>query len=269
MVRMSDGSNLDVFESDIYIDQTGAWGPTGPSTITLTGLGAGTIVDLYIYGAPGHAIGQDGQFVFGATTKTTSDATTIEISYVENVNYVKFATLVADGSGTITGTWTDIGGQGSTLNGLQLQVSPRALRRAARRPRHALHPAPPPRVSAASVCGVSVREKGLEAPIRIFLSFSTSDLFIHFSPRWGQVGALGGHSPPDFEFASGGAIPRAARDMGFRVPPAFFWQPHGLSTELAVRFSCRSRLAGSLIAVGVTRLAVAPIPVPSFQQEVL
>ena len=121
---MSDGSNLDVFESDIYIDQTGSWGPTGPSTITLTGLGAGTIVDLYVYGAPGHAIGQDGQFVFGATTKTTSDATTIEISYVENVNYVKFATLVADGSGTITGTWTDIGGQGSTLNGLQLQVIP-------------------------------------------------------------------------------------------------------------------------------------------------
>lgn len=121
---ISDSSNLDIFESDIYIDQNGQWSSHTSSTITLTGLGAGTMIDLYVYSAAGHTTGQGGQFTFGATTKTTSAGNDIETSYIENVNYVKFATLVADGSGTISGTWADTADQGSVLNGLQIQVVP-------------------------------------------------------------------------------------------------------------------------------------------------
>jgi hypothetical protein len=98
---------------------------TGTSTITLTGLGANTYIDLYIYVGAGHTAGEGGTFTFASTPKTATDEDAVETAYTEGVNYVKFTDLQADGSGTITGSWSAASGQTySSFAGLQFEVVP-------------------------------------------------------------------------------------------------------------------------------------------------
>lgn len=118
------GTNLDVYRGNIYLDGDGVFGPTGPATITLTGLGAGTIVNLYFYGGAGHDSGQGATFTFGAT-QSLNDPNSDETAYTLNSNYVVFNNLVADGTGTITGTWSQASGQRfASFSGLQVEVIP-------------------------------------------------------------------------------------------------------------------------------------------------
>lgn len=120
-------SNLDLYEGNIYLDANGQFGPTGPSTITFAGLGAGTIVDLYFYIGAGHTSGEGGSITIGSTTYSASDANVIESGYTLGTNYVKFDDLVADGSGNITATWSANSGAGqrfTSLAGIQLTAVP-------------------------------------------------------------------------------------------------------------------------------------------------
>jgi hypothetical protein len=113
-------SNLDVFEGNIYI--TGA-----TSTITLTGLGAGTMVDLYFYLAAGHTAGEGGTMTIDATSLTATDpnASGDETAYTLGANYVKFDDLVVGGSGNVTATWAVASGQTySSFAGMQIAVVP-------------------------------------------------------------------------------------------------------------------------------------------------
>jgi len=111
-------ANLDVFESAFRLGNTGS-----PVTVTLSGLGAGTMIDLYLYAAGGHAAGEPSIFNFGSVQATT-DTNVNETSYELGVNYVKFSSLVADASGNISGTWSRPGASHSSFNGLQFQVVP-------------------------------------------------------------------------------------------------------------------------------------------------
>ena len=120
----SAGTTLDVFKGNIYISNHPLYG-TSPNSgiITLTGLGAGQLVDLYLYAGAGHTAGEGAIFNFGSS-KTATDSAVQETAYVENSNYVKYTSLAADGSGTITGTW-DVNGTGwSSLAGLQVVAVP-------------------------------------------------------------------------------------------------------------------------------------------------
>ena len=114
-------TNLDVFEGSFFLN-----GPDGDSssTITLSGLGAGTKFDLYLYAAAGHTTNEGATFNFGST-QTATDTNTNETSYALGVNYVKYSNLVADGSGNISGTWAiSSGANYSTLNGMQIAIVP-------------------------------------------------------------------------------------------------------------------------------------------------
>ncbi len=116
-------TNLDVFESGFFLDANGG-GYNESATITLSGLGAGTIIDLYLYAAAGHTAGEGATFNFGSS-QTTTDANTTETAYQLGVNYVKYAGLVADGSGNISGTWTKATASNySVFSGAQIAVIP-------------------------------------------------------------------------------------------------------------------------------------------------
>jgi PEP-CTERM motif len=119
------GTNLDLYRGNIYLDGDGEFGPSGPATITLTGLGAGTVINLYLYGGAGHTSGEGASFTFGSTTNSLNDPNGDETGYTLNSNYVFFNNLVADGSGTITGTWQQASGQRfSSFSGLQIAAVP-------------------------------------------------------------------------------------------------------------------------------------------------
>ncbi|MEY4243791.1 MAG: hypothetical protein RLZZ245_1376 [Verrucomicrobiota bacterium] len=109
----------DVFKSSFGLK------PNVPSaTVTLSGLGAGTIVDLYLYSG-GYVTGEGATFNFGTGSFTATNSVSVETTYTLNDNYVKIAGLVADGSGNITGTWTAAtSGNYSTFNGAQIAVVP-------------------------------------------------------------------------------------------------------------------------------------------------
>ena len=120
-------SNLDLYEGNIYLDANGEFGPSGPSTITFAGLGAGTIVDLYFYIGAGHTSGEGGTITIGSTSFSASDADGVETGYTLGTNYVKFDDVVADGSGNITATWSENSGAGqrfTSLAGIQLTAVP-------------------------------------------------------------------------------------------------------------------------------------------------
>ncbi len=114
-------ANLDVFESGFFLDQ-GV--PNKSATITLSGLGAGTIFDLYLYAAAGHTTGEGATFNFGSV-QTTTDSNVNETAYQLGVNYVKYSGLVANGSGNFSGTWTKAAPANySVLNGMQIEIIP-------------------------------------------------------------------------------------------------------------------------------------------------
>ena len=89
----SAGTTLGVFKGNIYISNHPDYG-TSPNSgiITLTGLGAGQLVDLYLYAGAGHTAGEGATFNFGIT-KTATDSAAQETAYVENSNYVKCTQL--------------------------------------------------------------------------------------------------------------------------------------------------------------------------------
>lgn len=118
-------SNIDLYEGNIYLDSQGQFGPSGPSTITFSGLGAGTIVDLYFYIGAGHTSGEGGAITIGSTSFSANDANVIESAFTLGTNYVKFDDIVADNSGNITATWSVSSGQRFTsLAGIQLTAVP-------------------------------------------------------------------------------------------------------------------------------------------------
>ena len=113
----STGTTLDVFKGNIYLAGTGT-----NTAISLTGFSAGQLVDLYLYAAAGHTAGEGATFDFGSI-KTTTDSAVQETAYVEGSNYVKYASLAADGTGTINGTWT-VGANYSSFAGFQVVAVP-------------------------------------------------------------------------------------------------------------------------------------------------
>lgn len=110
--------NLDVFEGGFFLDNFA----DQSSTITFSGLGAGTKIDLYLY-AGGYQTGEGAVFTFGSTTQTVTNTVDIETAYTLGDNYVKFSGLVADGSGDITGDWTKTTDY-SIFNGAQIEIIP-------------------------------------------------------------------------------------------------------------------------------------------------
>jgi hypothetical protein len=111
----ANASNLDVFESGFFLGE----GET-TATITFSGFTAGTIIDLYLY-AGGWTTGEGATFNFGSA-QTATNTVDIETTYNLGNNYVKFSGLVANGSGNITGTWTNPNTY-SVFNGAQIEVT--------------------------------------------------------------------------------------------------------------------------------------------------
>jgi hypothetical protein len=118
-------TNLDVYEGNIYLDGDNVFGPSGPATITLTGLGVGNFVDLYFYIGAGHTSGEGGTITIGSTSYTATDANGVEEAYTLGTNYVKFDDVETDGSGNIVATWSVASGQRfSSLAGIQIEAVP-------------------------------------------------------------------------------------------------------------------------------------------------
>ena len=110
----SSSGNQTLYDGDIFLDASSTYGPPGPSTITLTGLTPGQAINLLAYAS-------GSEFTFAGVTKQVvgGDQTTFN-----SANYAEFDGLVADSSGTITGTWNP--GTGQTfayLNGIQINTS--------------------------------------------------------------------------------------------------------------------------------------------------
>jgi hypothetical protein len=115
---ISNAEPLDIYKSAFAIK------PNTSATVSLSGLGAGTIVDLYLYSG-GYTTAEGATFDFGTGAFTATNTVSQDTTYTLNDNYVKIAGLVADGSGNITGTWTAAtSGNYSTFNGAQIAVVP-------------------------------------------------------------------------------------------------------------------------------------------------
>jgi hypothetical protein len=115
---ISNAEPLDIYKSAFAIK------PNTSATVNLSGLVAGTIVDLYLYSG-GYTTAEGATFNFGTGAFTATNTVSQDTTYTLNNNYVKIAGLVADGSGNITGTWTAATpGNYSTFNGAQIAVVP-------------------------------------------------------------------------------------------------------------------------------------------------
>lgn len=100
------------------------------ATITLSGFTANqSLASIVLYGMNGDAGGtnpnQNASFTIGGVTKSTN-ATSVTSTLAENVNYVRFDNIQANGSGNVVITWTNPAGGSnwSTFNGLQIQAVP-------------------------------------------------------------------------------------------------------------------------------------------------
>jgi hypothetical protein len=108
---------------DVFKSSFGLRPAVSSATVTFSGLGAGTIVDLYLYSG-GYVTNEGATFDFGTGSFTATNTVSVETTYTLNNNYVKIAGLVADGSGNISGTWTAAtSGNYSTFNGAQIEVT--------------------------------------------------------------------------------------------------------------------------------------------------
>jgi hypothetical protein len=113
-------TGLDLYDGNMFLSP----GNAGPSTITISGLGAGVTIDLYLYAGAGHTSGEGATFNFGSV-KSATDPNVAEGAYAAGSNYVLFSGLVADGSGTISGTWSrNSGSDYSAFDGMQIAVVP-------------------------------------------------------------------------------------------------------------------------------------------------
>ena len=124
-VSTGDGSGndantgLDLYDGNMFLSP----GNTGPATITISGLGAGVTIDLYLYAGAGHTAGEGATFNFGSD-KSATDPNVAEGAYADGANYVLFSGLVADGSGTISGTWSrNSGSDYSAFSAMQIAVT--------------------------------------------------------------------------------------------------------------------------------------------------
>jgi hypothetical protein len=112
-------ANLDVYEGAFKLDPGAS-----TATITFSGFTAGTMVDLYLYSG-GFVTSEGGKFTFNSIAQSVINTGDIETSYNLGDNYVKFANLVADVSGNISGTWANVNNTNySTFNGAQILVVP-------------------------------------------------------------------------------------------------------------------------------------------------
>lgn len=91
------------------------------ATVTLSGLGASTAWDIVLYAA--QTTDHDSAFTIGGVTKATTDPGGIS-ALTDPGQYVRFDSIAADESGTITINWARNGNAISALNGLQVQAVP-------------------------------------------------------------------------------------------------------------------------------------------------
>lgn len=104
----------------------GSTSSTGGSW-TISGLVAGTNYDLYLYGQAGDTYGNTTNVKIGEVTKTSTNPGTPLLSvstYLEDRNYVKFSSVAADGSGTISALVWDASGSAGMFNGFQISEIP-------------------------------------------------------------------------------------------------------------------------------------------------
>jgi len=92
-----------------------------PATLTIGGLADGAKYNLYLYAQNGGLNDGVVTFTFGSSqtvTNTGSDTT----GFVNGGNYVEFTNLIASGSGVISGTYYNGGGDSAEgINGFQIQ----------------------------------------------------------------------------------------------------------------------------------------------------
>ena len=104
---------------------------TANSTFTITGLAAGTY-DLYLYGINGNY--KDSRVTTFAVSvnsasqgsKSASNGTTGDTSFVNNSNYVVFPALTVPAGATISGTYTSTGSE-ADFNGIQIVAAPKPV----------------------------------------------------------------------------------------------------------------------------------------------
>lgn len=96
----------------------------GSTTLTINNLIAGGTYDLYLYQQSGKNDSCATTFTFGSVAKTATNTSAVYGGqFIENDNYVKYLGLVADGSGSISGTMAAAAPAWGAINGLQLVSS--------------------------------------------------------------------------------------------------------------------------------------------------
>jgi hypothetical protein len=103
-------------------------GPNGPpSAFAINNLTPGGAYDLYFYSQNGGYSNTATSFTIGATQKVATNVPGNfgPDSFIENTNYVKFAGVVADPTGTIVGEFNDVAiANNAAFNGMQIQQVP-------------------------------------------------------------------------------------------------------------------------------------------------
>lgn len=96
-----------------------------PVNMKLSGLAPGTVWELYIM-SHGDGAAQFGTFDLGGDVRATANQDVRpETAWGENINYVRFSSVVADASGEINWTMSKLNGSSHmALNGLQLVAVP-------------------------------------------------------------------------------------------------------------------------------------------------
>ncbi len=96
----------------------------GGITIDLSGLGAGSQWDIYCL-SQGNADSRTTQFTIGSNVLQASPADLTSTTWAENGNYVKFASITADGAGNVSIFAESLSGNNNgSLNGIQLVAIP-------------------------------------------------------------------------------------------------------------------------------------------------
>lgn len=90
------------------------------ATFTLSGLAPSSVYNLYLYGKQGWSTATT--FTVGTESQSTSSGA-FDGTFTTGRDYVRFANVAADATGTITGTMTAAAIYGA-INGLQLQSVP-------------------------------------------------------------------------------------------------------------------------------------------------
>jgi len=92
-----------LFKGDIFLDASSVYGGPGPAAISLSGFPPGQIMDLYLYADPASA------FRFPPTNSIALMPSGTDYTSINAGTYVKYAGLVADANGQISGKWSNSG----------------------------------------------------------------------------------------------------------------------------------------------------------------